>query len=122
MGIDDLVRGALGGSGGSSDMLGQVTRLIDRAGGVEGVVSKLQASGLGDRVGSWVGTGQNQAVSGDELRGALGDDTLRDAGIDPDSSAGGLAEMLPKVIDGLTPDGSIPGAEALQGLLGKLGR
>ena len=112
-GLDDLVTDVTGGSGGggSAKMLGQVTRLVDQAGGVDGLVSKLQSSGLGGKARSWVGKGDNEPVSSDELR---------KAGVDPDQDAGGLADMLPKVIDGLTPGGSIPGGDQLQKMLGKL--
>jgi uncharacterized protein YidB (DUF937 family) len=122
MGLDDLVKGVTGGSGGggSMAMIGQVKRLVDQAGGVDGLVSRLRSSGLGGKAQSWVGNGDNEPVSGDELRRALGDDELRKAGVDPDSESGGLADMLPRVIDGLTPGGSIPGGDQVQKLLGKL--
>lgn len=117
MGLDDLISGALGG--GSSDAARKAAGLLDQFGGLAGLVGKLQAGGLGDQVGSWIGKGGNAPVSSDQLRAALGDDGLRGAGLDP-KDLGGLAEMLPKVIDGLTPDGAIPGADQLQGMLGKL--
>jgi uncharacterized protein YidB (DUF937 family) len=97
-GLDDLVTGVTGGSGGggSAKMLGQVTRLVDQAGGVDGLVSKLQSSGLGGKARSWVGKGDNEPVSGDELRNVLGDDELRKAGVDPDQDAGGSPTCSPR--------------------------
>ena len=120
MGLDDLATGVMGGGGGGGSVDG-VMKSIDRAGGVDGLMSKPQSSGLTDQVGSWVDSGSNEAVSGDQIRDAIGDDELKQAGVDPDDS-GGLADALPDVIDKLTPDGKIPEPEQLKGLLGALGR
>lgn len=72
------------GGGGS---VGSVMKLIDRAGGVDGLVLKLQSSGLTDQVGSWVGSGSNKSVSGDQIRDAIGDDELKQAGLEPRTQA-----------------------------------
>lgn len=123
MGIMNIAKGLLGGrsggSGGSS--VGGVMNLIDRAGGVDGLVSKLQSSGLQDKVGSWVGTGSNQSVSGDELRNAVGDDELRQSGVDPNDSEG-IAAVLPDIIDKLSPGGNVARGDQLKGLLDGLRR
>lgn len=123
MGIEDLVGAALKMGGGQAGLMRAVTGLIGGA-GLGGLVSKLTGGGLGDVVGSWVGKGDNKPVSPDQLKQALGDDTVRqvaqEAGVSEDEAAGGLAELLPNVVDQLTPDGEVPGDDDLAGTLGKL--
>ncbi|WP_394781194.1 YidB family protein [Undibacterium sp.] len=81
-------------------------------GGLQGMVATFQQSGLGEVVSSWVGTGQNLPISADQIKQALGNGQLQQladaAGISHDSAAGHLADMLPGVINHLTPNGEVP--------------
>lgn len=81
-------------------------------GGLGGLLGNLQNAGLGQIVDSWIGTGQNQPVSGDQLAQALGDDQLsglaQTAGIPQGDIAGHLAQILPGLVDHLTPNGQVP--------------
>jgi uncharacterized protein YidB (DUF937 family) len=70
-----------------------------------------------------VSTGANEALEPDEVERALGSDTVgqlaREAGLSTDQAKGGLASMLPGLIDGLTPNGSMPSgnlAKMMKGL------
>jgi uncharacterized protein YidB (DUF937 family) len=81
-------------------------------GGLSGLVSKFGGAGLGDKAQSWVGTGANEPIEGHEVEKALGTDTIAkiadQAGMSHDQAKGGLAALLPGLINGLTPGGSIP--------------
>ncbi len=81
-------------------------------GGLHGIVSKLQASGLGDTVNSWIAKGENLPISADALKSALGNEHVvalaSKFGIDPTQAADKLASLLPTVIDKATPDGALP--------------
>jgi len=80
MGLLDDAVGAIAGKGGSGNqMMGALGGLVEQAGGVQGILSKLQASGLGDKVDSWIGTGANKAISPDEVKQALGPDQVKQA-------------------------------------------
>ncbi len=83
-----------------------------QGGGLQGIIGALQNAGLGDAVSSWIGTGQNQPVSGEQIQQALGGDQLSElanaAGISQDDAAGQLAQFLPGIIDKLTPNGEVP--------------
>ena len=61
---------------------------------------------------SWIGTGANAPVSGEQIKDALGSDTVTQiaekAGVAPDAALGGLAALLPQLVDKLTPDGKVP--------------
>lgn len=121
-------QGQNGGGLDAQAVMQLANQLLEQSGGLQGLVGKLQSGGLADVVSSWVGTGANQAVSGEQLQQALGGDLLgqlaQQFGGNTQAAAGGLADLLPGLIDKLTPDGQLPadgGANALQGLLGDQG-
>lgn len=109
-------------------IMGLVGTLINNAGGLQGILAKLQQGGLGEAVQSWVGTGANQPVSADQIGGALGSDLMgvlaQQLGGNTQQAAGTLADLLPGLIDQLTPQGRLPadnGMGALGALLGGSG-
>ncbi len=114
MGLLDSVAGAvLGKLGGTQGGMAQIALdMFNQHGGLNGVLEKLKTSGLGDQVASWVGTGENQAVSPDQITSALGGSQIAELaakfGISPDVLSGQLAQHLPDVINKLTPHGEVP--------------
>lgn len=117
MGLLDSVIGALGGSQGSGqgDALQAVIAMLARggqgSGGLDGLVQQFQQGGLGDLIASWVGTGQNLPVSASQLQDVLGSDVLsqfaQQLGLPPGEAAGQLSQILPQVVDKLTPNGQL---------------
>lgn len=77
-----------------------------------GLLDLLTRSGLVDQTRSWVGTGQNEAVTGAQVKEALPDATLQkiadQEGVTPDQAANHLADVLPEAVDRLTPAGEVP--------------
>ena len=76
---------------------------------------------MGGLVSSWIGTGENQPVSGEQIEQAFGNDKIQEIaqklGISGADASGGLAALLPQIIDKLTPDGKLPKSEMVdQGL------
>lgn len=130
MGLLDMVAGTLGGQSGANPLLNVVMDMVSskQTGGLGGLLKTLQENGLGEQAASWVSTGQNLPVSGDQIRNALGNGTLgqiaAQLGLTEKDAAGGLADLLPQVIDRLTPDGQVPEgdlmAKGLELLKGKL--
>ena len=114
MGLLDSVAGAvLGKLGGTQGGMTQIALdMFNQHGGLNGVLDKLKSGGLGDQVASWVGTGENQAVSADQITNALGSSQIAELaakfGITPDVLSGQLAQHLPDVINKLTPHGEVP--------------
>lgn len=105
--------------------MGIVMALINQAGGLQGLLAKLQAGGLGEASQSWVGTGANRPVSPEQLGSALGPDLIamiaRQMGGNTQQASSTMAELLPELIDRLTPQGQLPadnGLGALGALLG----
>jgi uncharacterized protein YidB (DUF937 family) len=107
--LDGLLGGLVGG-----EMATVVNSFIEKHGGVQGIVSQLQQRGLGETVKSWVGTGANQPITGDQLNQALNKGVIAElaakAGLSPQELAQKLAQVLPQAIDKLTPGGEIPKA------------
>lgn len=105
--LDGLLGGAIG-----AEMATVVNGLIEKHGGISGIVSQFEQQGLGDTVRSWVGTGENKPISPDQVHQALGADAVKEIaermGVAPDVLAAKLAEILPKAVDHLTPGGTIP--------------
>lgn len=116
--------GALGGLD-PQMLIGIVGVLINNAGGLSGLLAKLQQGGLADAAQSWVGTGANQPVSPDALGGALGPNLMgqlmQHMGGNQQQAAGTLADLLPALIDQLTPQGQLPADNSLGGLGALLG-
>jgi uncharacterized protein YidB (DUF937 family) len=96
-----------------------------QVGGVAGLQKMFQEGGLGNVISSWIGTGQNQAVSADQLQNVLHSGALQQvaqkAGIDPTQLTGMMASLLPHLVDKMTPNGEVPNAIALQQMLKGLG-
>jgi uncharacterized protein YidB (DUF937 family) len=101
----------LGGAVGV-EMATLVNGLIEKHGGVQGIVAQLEQQGLGGTVRSWVGTGINQPISADQIHQAFGPGMIQDMaakiGISPQDLAAKLAQVLPAAIDKLTPSGAVP--------------
>ena len=99
---------------------------IGGAGSMAGIMDAFQSSDLGDILSSWVGTGENLPINGDQLRTVLGEATLGQfadsAGIDKGEASDTLANILPELVNKLTPDGAIPEQGSLEsGLAALLG-
>lgn len=86
------------------------------AGGLGGLLNQFQAAGLGDKADTWVGTGSNARLRPAEVEQALGQDEVaaiaREAGVSERQARGGLAKMLPDLVNQLTPNGQVPQDEA----------
>ena len=94
---------------------------VGGANGLNDLLGQLSASGLGDQVSSWLSSGGNKSVSADQLSSVLNSDTLRQfaekAGIDPNQASAALAQVLPGLVDKLSPNGETPSGDALSSLL-----
>jgi uncharacterized protein YidB (DUF937 family) len=106
-----LFDGLLGGVVGA-EMATVVNGLIEKHGGVQGIISQLEEQGLGGTVRSWVGTGTNLPISADQIHQAFGSDTVKQlaakVGMSPEDLAAKLSQILPQAIDKLTPGGMAP--------------
>jgi uncharacterized protein YidB (DUF937 family) len=77
----------------------------------------MQRAGYGEQARSWVGTGQNMPISPDVLGQIFGqggiEEIARQAGLSPQQTSEGLSELLPAVVDHVTPKGQVPDLDQL---------
>lgn len=114
MGLFDSIAGAvLGKVGGEQGGMAQVAmEMFNQNGGLNGILDKFKAGGLGEAAASWVGKGENMSISADQISSVLGNGAIAEMaakfGINPETLSAQIAEHLPTVIDKLTPDGEVP--------------
>jgi uncharacterized protein YidB (DUF937 family) len=109
------VLGRLGGGNQpqSGNLLLQLAlSMLQQNGGLEGILGKLREGGLSQQADSWVGTGQNMNISADQLQQVFGSSGISDLasrlGMSEQQASSGLAQLLPEVINQLTPEGQVP--------------
>jgi uncharacterized protein YidB (DUF937 family) len=98
--------------------------LNNQQGGLSGLISAFEQNGLGNVVASWVGTGQNLPISAEQLQSVLGNEQVQaiaqKLGFSTQDVSAHLANLLPQVVDKLTPGGTVPEGNAVGGLMGAL--
>lgn len=115
MGFLDSAIGSLlgsGGGGGGAALEQALGSLLQQHGGIGGLVTQLSQGGLAGQVASWVGNGQNQAVTAGQVTQALGSNSVgmiaQKLGIDPQQAGELLSKALPHLVDSMTPGGQLP--------------
>jgi uncharacterized protein YidB (DUF937 family) len=117
--LDGLLGNVMGGmTGGGQPQQGggqlvqMVLQMLQQNGGIEGLLARMQQAGYGQQAQSWIGTGQNAPISPDALAQIFGQGQLgqiaQQLGLPQQDAASGLAQMLPDVVDQMTPQGQIP--------------
>lgn len=107
MSLLDSVKDVLGSQTTGSGNIEQLVSMLGN-GGLESIVAKLQSGGLSDVIQSWISTGANLPVNADQLRSALGSETVANLASSLGVSGSHLASILPSLIDQLTPNGKLP--------------
>ncbi len=128
MGIFDELLGAAGplmrGQGAAtSSLAGSLLGMLGGSGGLAGLVQAFEQAGMGNVVGSWVSTGQNLPVTAQQIQQALGPQVQQIAqqhGMGPDAVSAALSQVLPGLVDHLTPTGQLPSGNALEQSLASL--
>jgi len=117
--IDDVRNKVTGGAGGGGSSVSACLNLVNSyPGGFSALLQAFHEKGLGGVVSSWVGTGENQPISAEQIQSVLGNEHVRQfaakAGIDPGQASEKIAECLPQVVDKLTPNGEVPQGNLLE--------
>lgn len=129
--LDNLESMAMGKVAGCNPEAAAVLEMIqNHPGGISGLVQSFHSNGLGGLVNSWIGTGENQAVSPAQIQQVLGSGQVQamaqKLGISPDQASSTLSQLLPTIIDKLSPNGSLPDHSNLlqmgEGLLSSLSK
>jgi uncharacterized protein YidB (DUF937 family) len=113
--LEDMAGKELGSmlSSSSNPLAAGVMQMINnQPGGLSGLIQQFHDKGMGGLVSSWVGTGQNLPISADQIQHVLGSEQVKElaakAGISPDVVSSHLSELLPVLVDKLTPNGQVP--------------
>ena len=122
----ELLKNQLGGAGGqSNDMIaGVLQKLIGNGDQLDigGMVAALQSGGLASIAASWLGDGDNESISTDQVKQVIGDGKISQAaaelGTDEGSLLSGLSQALPQMIDKSSSGGSL--LDAVGGIDGAL--
>lgn len=123
--------GAAPGAGGLGDILGQVLGGSAggrgaAGGGLGSILAQLQQAGFGDQADSWVSPGANKPIPPDAMAQIFGRDGLqqisRHAGLSEEETSRGLSQLLPEVVDRVTPGGQVPDFDSLSNSVDELAR
>jgi uncharacterized protein YidB (DUF937 family) len=113
--LDNLENQALGSVLGSNSnaLASQLLQMIqNQPGGLQGLVQNFHDKGMGGLVSSWISTGPNPPISSDQVHQVLGSEQVKalaaKAGISPDVAGNAIAQILPELVDKLTPNGTLP--------------
>jgi uncharacterized protein YidB (DUF937 family) len=117
--LGDLLGQVLGGGAGTRG-----------AGGLGGLLEKLNQGGYTQHAQSWVGSGQNMSIPAGAIRDVFGQRELaaiaQQAGLSEEETSEGLAQLLPEVVNHVTLQGRLPQGDeldsTLEGLLRQLAR
>ena len=112
--LGSILAGLTGGNqSAGSGLLSAVMMLVQQNGGLGNVISQFEQKGLGTQAASWVGTSANQNISGDQLTQVFGSGAIgqiaSQLGMDHGQASGALAQVLPEVVNQLTPQGQVTG-------------
>lgn len=133
--IGDLLGSLTGGnkgtggndSGGGSNLVQMVLPALMgllAGGGLQKLLGGLQAKGLTSQVDSWTSSGANEQVSAADIKDVMGDDELsqvaQKANVSKDEAADAISQLLPNLVDQVSPEGKMPSSDGLSGLLGSL--
>jgi len=126
--LGGLTGGGAGQGGGMGGLLGGLVPMVGKMladGGLQKVLAGFQQNGMAEQAGSWLGTGANEPISADDVRKVVSGDELTaiagQLGISEDDAASALAQVLPAVVDKVSPDGQLPPAGELDAALGQIG-
>lgn len=119
MGLLDTALGMLGGNNQTNDPKAMLIQAAigllsnqQQGGGLQNLLGAFQNAGLGSIVSSWVSTGQNLPISADQIQQALGGGHLSQlasaSGLSHEDTAQQLSDLLPGLIDKMTPNGQVP--------------
>jgi uncharacterized protein YidB (DUF937 family) len=129
MGLFDQMLGGVVGEFGNNQQKGSLMDLAtnviqSQPGGLSGLLNQFRSAGLGSQADSWVSTGENMPVSGDQVTNALGQGNVQSMsqklGLPQGAMAAALAALLPVVIDQLTPKGHVEQGGDVSSMLASL--
>ena len=85
---------------------------VQRNGGVGALLQRFQQKGYSQQAASWVSTGPNEELAPQAVNDVVGMDELsrlsQQLGVSHEEVSAGMAQILPEVVNHLTPQGNVP--------------
>ncbi len=125
-GLGGILGSMLGGGAGGGLMKALMPMVMGMlaGGGLGKILGGMKSRGLSQQADSWVGTGENEAISADDVRGVVDADQISELaaklGVSEDEAAQALAEVLPHAVDHVTPEGAVPADDEVDSALERL--
>ena len=128
MGLFDSLLGSVLGGGDKQAMLSNLANSLisnhSSGQGLGGLVQQFENVGLGHVVQSWVGPGANHTITGEQIQQVLGSSFVQQFaqqhGIDLQTASAAIAQLLPQLVNHVTPDGQVPAHTDVQSMLSDL--
>jgi uncharacterized protein YidB (DUF937 family) len=112
MGFTDMFKNVTEKNPQLKGLIGGLQSFVSQQGGLAGLKAKFESEGAGALMQSWISTGPNLPIAPEQLQKIMGQKFVQEMaakmGIDPQMAQQKLTEMLPKLIDRLTPNGQLP--------------
>ncbi len=126
-GIQDMLTSFMGSGGQMPADLQKLAQpildMIQQNGGLQQIIGQLQNSPIGEQVNSWLGTGPNETVSAEQVKEAMPnavEDLAQETGMSAEQVSTSISELLPNLIDKLSPTGQLPGADQVTDVIKNL--
>jgi len=85
---------------------------VQRNGGIGGVLERFQNKGYSQQAASWVSTGENEELQPQAVNELMGTEELsrmsQQLGVSQEEVSSGMAQILPEMMNQLTPQGGVP--------------
>ena len=85
---------------------------VQRNGGIGGVLEKFQSKGYSQQAASWVSNGSNEELQPHAVTELMGTEELsrlsQQLGVSQEEVSSGMAQILPEMMNHLTPQGDVP--------------
>ena len=96
----------------SNNILASVMQLVQEHGGVNEVINKFSNNGLAQQAQSWLSNGPNQTITAEHIQQVFGSNAVQNIasqlGMNTNSAGTAIAQVLPDLINKLSPNGSLP--------------
>lgn len=108
------VGGMLGGKGPAlaALLIPLAMQWVQRNGGLGSVLDRFKQHGYSQQASSWVSAGQNDEPPRQAVKDVMGEQELsqmsQQLGVSQDEVSGAMAQVLPQLVDHLTPQGHVP--------------
>ena len=115
--LGSMMGGMMGGPGApgaqaQNPWLRMALQILQQNGGIEGILARMRQAGYGQQAQSWIGTGQNMPIDPSVLSQIFGREQMgqiaQQMGTSREEAQGELAQVLPRVVDEMTPQGQVP--------------